>query len=65
MSERKCSCCGWVWERDGEPVSDEENKRALDERVLKMLAQFFADHPDQVYSLEEFRRRFPVPERLS
>lgn len=41
MKESKCGTCGWVWERDGEPVPDEENHAALNHRLLGMVADLF------------------------
>lgn len=45
VNEEKCGTCGWVWERDGERVSDEENNAALNDRVAGMIADLWAAMP--------------------
>ena len=52
MGDHVCSTCGWIWERDGQPVSDAENSAALDQRLTEWLDAFMAKHPEVDWSLD-------------
>jgi hypothetical protein len=49
-----CGTCGWDWDKD-----DAENRTTLDERLLKIIGDDMAAHPD-AYTPEAILERWPT-----